>query len=192
LSELREFEESSCNITGCPCLLWTGMQLGSGPITSYDDATKCGIDSLLWLEICRWAVWIHLRRGLSNEDGNTLINARDQMLKINEEMKPGDRSKCFMHDLESFSTAVAKDIGSLAEQHDIDMSDDTIESKIEVFTKILNLEKCIVGKNLEWRAEEHDTVLVTVTKSQLANVTEADILNRQLLNRLIGTLRSGA
>jgi hypothetical protein len=131
LGELREFEESSCDITGCPCLLWTGMQLGSGPTTSYDDATKCGIDSLLWLEICRWDVWIHLRRGLSNKDGNALINARDQMLKINEEMRPADRSKCFMHDLESFNTAVAKDIGSLAEQNGIDMSDDTIESKIE-------------------------------------------------------------
>lgn len=104
------------------------MQLGSGPLMSYDDATKRGIDSLLWLEICRWAVWIHLRRGLSDEDDNALINARNQMLKINEEMEPADRSKCFVYDLESFSTAVAKGIRSLAEQNCIDMSDETIES----------------------------------------------------------------
>jgi hypothetical protein len=74
-------DNKTCIIEGCPCLLWTALELGGGQVILRGDAERHGIHFLPWLEVHHWTVALHCRRRMAEGDYGGLVDATNQMLE---------------------------------------------------------------------------------------------------------------
>lgn len=137
-----------CEVPGCACLVWTSLGLTEVPVVSYEAAERCGIVMPLWLGICRRAVLRHCTDRIRGGNDRAFKIARDEMLRINDELKKMSLSKFpegFEQDLDAFNTVADNGVKTLAHHHGIDMADDTKQTVVNTLmgalTLIVNPEK---------------------------------------------------
>lgn len=178
-------EDGTCTIEGCPCLLWTGLDLADGRGVSRDDAARYGIDLLPWLEVHRWTIALHCRRRLVEGDYDGLVDAREEMLTVKAWIQPDELQGSFTQDLESFTIAASMGIRSLANHRGIEMSDEDDEAQVDILWNSLNLEKERVESSVEWRVHKHSIALEAATRVSSRMIVEADIVPVRLLASLL-------
>ena len=168
-----------CEVPGCACLVWTSLGLTEGPVVSYDAAERCGIVMPLWLGICRRAILRHCTDRIHGGDDRAFKIARDEMLRINDEFKKMSLSKFpedFEQDLDAFNTVADCGIKVLADQHGIEMADDTevtvVNTLMGALTLIVNLEKT---RELE-RQELKDAALPARGEELPSPLRQSDII----------------
>jgi hypothetical protein len=193
LAELKEswqrHENSTCIIEGCPCLLWTALNLGAGRVVSRGDAARHGINFLPWLEVHRWTIALHCRRCLVEGDYNGLVDAREHMLKVLAYLQPEELQRGFDQDLESFTIAASLGIPSLANLRGVAMVDEDDESQVDALWDCLNLVKEQVGKSVEWRVQGCSIIVEAATRIPSHMVVEADIIPAEPLASLFDRKR---
>jgi len=193
LGRLRESwkndDNNTCDIQGCPCLLWTGLDLGSGRVVPRDDAEGNGIHFLPWLEVHRWTVALHCRRRMAEGDYDGLVDARNQMLEIKAYLQPGELQSDFDQDLESFQIAANMGIRSLANHREIAMVDEDDDAQIDGLRHSLRLERERIARPMKWRVRERDIVLEAAESTPSHRVFEGDIVPTQLLASLFDVER---
>lgn len=152
-------DEATCMIEGCPCLLWIGLGLAEEALVSRDDAERHGIDFLPWLEVHRWTIALHCRRRLAEGDFHGLVDAKEDMLRVKEWVRPDELERGFTQDLQSFKIAASMGIRSLANYRGMAMMDEDDESQVDVLWDSLNLGKDRVETLVEWRVQGRTVIL---------------------------------
>jgi hypothetical protein len=182
-------DNNTCVIEGCPCLLWTGLDLGGGRVVPRDDAERHGIHFLPWLEVHRWTVALHCRRRMAEGDYDGLVDAENQMLKIKAYLQPEELQRDFARDLESFTIAAHMGIRSLANYRGIAMADEDDDTQIDVLWDSLRLEGERFAEPMEWRVQNGGIMLEAAESMPSHRVFEGDIVPAQLLASLFDTER---
>ena len=182
-------DNNTCVIEGCPCLLWTALDLEGGQVVPRGDAERHGIHFLPWLEVHRWTVALHCRRRMSDGDYDGLVDARNQMLEIKAYLQPEELQRDFARDVESFTIAAQKGIRSLADYRGIAMVDGDDEAQIDVLWASLRLEGERFAEPMEWRVQNGGMVLEAAESMPSHRVFEGDIVPAQLLASLFDTER---
>ena len=188
LERLREswkkYDNDTCDIQGCPCLLWTGLDLGSGRVVPRDEAKGHGIHFLPWLEVHRWTVALHCRRRVAEGDSDGLVDAMNQMLAIKAHLQPEELQSDFAQDLESFQVAGVSGIRNLADCRGIAMVDEDDDTQVDVLWSSLKLEGERFAEPTEWRVQECGMLLEAAERTPSPRV-EGDIVPAQLLASLL-------
>lgn len=188
LAKLKEswqsVKQDTCTIDGCPCLLWSCLDLAGRPIVSRDDAARHGINFPAWLEVHRWTIALHCRRRLAEEDFDGLVDAKEQMLKVGKWIRPGEQQKSFALDMTSFTIAASKGIRGLADHRGVMMVDEDVEAQVDVLWDSLSLVKERIGRMAEWRVQEHSVILENPENTPSHVAVESDIIPTQLLASL--------
>lgn len=182
-------DDNTCVVEGCPCLLWTGLDLGDGRVVPRNDAERHGIHFLPWLEVLRWTVALHCRRRMAERDHDAMVDARDQMLEIETYLQPEELQEDFAQDLKSFTIAANMGIRSLANYRGITMVDEDGDTQIDVLWDSLRLEGKGFAEPMEWQVKNGGMVLEATESMPSHRVFESDIVPAQLLASLFDTER---